>query len=243
MNATALHAGLPSLALHASALTRGTMTYVSRAAARQPSMPTLQQIDARLRRCMEAALQSYPSGSMPTRLVLINALQITGRQLPYLFGLCVADTFNRTFSHCLQPVAPPSATSALDSSAAALRDDHTWLDRVRSAAAEIRQSVVTAFHVLRLWFLFTPLVMSAPLVFYFDVSRAAWMEMLRETLEAAGPAFIKWGQWAATRQDMFPPDVCKQLALLQSDAPRHRRAFRPLSANTGFPCPKLNTSA
>jgi hypothetical protein len=25
----------------------------------------------------------------------------------------------------------------------------------------------------------------------------------------AGPAFIKWGQWAATRLDMFPPDFCR----------------------------------
>ncbi len=36
-----------------------------------------------------------------------------------------------------------------------------------------------------------------------------------------GPAFIKWGQWAASRQDLFPRDLCEQLEMLQSSAPEH----------------------
>jgi hypothetical protein len=47
----------------------------------------------------------------------------------------------------------------------------------------------------------------------------------RETLEAAGPAFIKWGQWASTRADMFPPDMCRELEGLQTRAPAHSLAF------------------
>ena len=42
------------------------------------------------------------------------------------------------------------------------------------------------------------------------------MELLRKTLEAAGAFFIKWGQWAATRHDIFPPDMCEELSLLQT---------------------------
>lgn len=38
----------------------------------------------------------------------------------------------------------------------------------------------------------------------------------REILEAAGPAFIKWGQWAATRHDLFPPDFCEVLEQLHT---------------------------
>ncbi len=37
----------------------------------------------------------------------------------------------------------------------------------------------------------------------------------------AGPAFIKWGQWAATRHDMFPPDLCLELEQLHTQAPAH----------------------
>lgn len=38
----------------------------------------------------------------------------------------------------------------------------------------------------------------------------------RRALEAAGPALIKWGQWAATRHDMFPPDMCTELEHLHT---------------------------
>lgn len=34
-----------------------------------------------------------------------------------------------------------------------------------------------------------------------------------------GPAFIKWGQWAATRPDVFPADVCEALSRLHMQVP------------------------
>lgn len=40
-------------------------------------------------------------------------------------------------------------------------------------------------------------------------------------LARAGAAFIKWGQWAATRPDLFPKDMCEQLTQLHSNAPAH----------------------
>lgn len=51
--------------------------------------------------------------------------------------------------------------------------------------------------------------------------RQRWLRLLRRTLERAGPAFIKWGQWAATRADLFPPDFCAELELLHTQAPVH----------------------
>ena len=47
----------------------------------------------------------------------------------------------------------------------------------------------------------------------------------RRTLEILGPAFIKWGQWAATRRDVFPLDLCKELERLHSHAPQHSLNF------------------
>jgi aarF domain-containing kinase len=35
---------------------------------------------------------------------------------------------------------------------------------------------------------------------------------------------MKWGQWAATRADIFPPDMCVELAKLQTKAPAHSLA-------------------
>ena len=45
--------------------------------------------------------------------------------------------------------------------------------------------------------------------------------MLRRTLGSGGAAFIKWGQWASTRYDVFPAQLCKELELLQAGAPEH----------------------
>ena len=56
----------------------------------------------------------------------------------------------------------------------------------------------------------------------------------RRTLELAGPAFIKWGQWAATRQDLFPPDMCAELSHLHSSAPAHSYAHTQRSIRSAF---------
>lgn len=44
-------------------------------------------------------------------------------------------------------------------------------------------------------------------------------------MEIAGPAFIKWGQWAATRPDLFPTDLCNELSKLHSKAPEHSFSY------------------
>ena len=72
-----------------------------------------------------------------------------------------------------------------------------------------------------LFLLFTPAVVAAPFSIGFGLFRAQWMDLVVWTLERAGPAFIKWGQWAATRPDLFPPDLCRALSRLQTAAPRH----------------------
>eukprot|EP00879_Flechtneria_rotunda_P001028 GHRR01001165.1.p1 GENE.GHRR01001165.1~~GHRR01001165.1.p1 ORF type:complete len:760 (+),score=252.82 GHRR01001165.1:251-2530(+) len=69
--------------------------------------------------------------------------------------------------------------------------------------------------------LFIPVLLSAPAVFSWGIGRERWLNLLRWTLEQAGPAFIKWGQWGSTRPDLFPRDVCKALEALQSNAPAH----------------------
>ena len=51
--------------------------------------------------------------------------------------------------------------------------------------------------------LFSPAVLLAPFALGLGIGRLQWMELVRWCLEQAGPAFIKWGQWAATRPDLF----------------------------------------
>lgn len=48
-----------------------------------------------------------------------------------------------------------------------------------------------------------------------------WFRYLRWSAELAGASFIKLGQWAASRTDIFPRELCNQLGDLHSNAKPH----------------------
>lgn len=48
----------------------------------------------------------------------------------------------------------------------------------------------------------------------------AW-HLLLWGIRSSGAAFIKWGQWSATREDMFPAEFCSILSELHDSAPVH----------------------
>lgn len=78
------------------------------------------------------------------------------------------------------------------------------------------EEALTLLRAVYLTLLFTPVVLSIPLAGMSADHRTRWLELVRWTLERAGPAFIKWGQWAATRPDLFAPDLCTTLETLQA---------------------------
>eukprot|EP00898_Chlorokybus_atmophyticus_P003011 jgi/Chlat1/3710/Chrsp251S03863 len=87
---------------------------------------------------------------------------------------------------------------------------------------QVYEFLAVVCRALYLWLLFTPAVVSAPICLKSKGElRRRWLILLHRTLENAGAAFIKWGQWAATRPDLFPDDMCKTLAQLQTGAPAH----------------------
>lgn len=69
---------------------------------------------------------------------------------------------------------------------------------------------------------FTPATLSCVLASCSPVFREKiWFNVLGKCLAKSGPAFIKWGQWASTRSDMFPEALCEELSKLHADAPVH----------------------
>lgn len=74
-----------------------------------------------------------------------------------------------------------------------------------------------------LMILFSPAVLTAFFADSFGGQfRQAWLRLVHHTLEYAGAAFIKWGQWIATRPDLFPRDLCLELTKLHTKAPAHK---------------------
>ncbi|XP_047319238.1 probable serine/threonine-protein kinase abkC isoform X2 [Impatiens glandulifera] len=97
------------------------------------------------------------------------------------------------------------------------------------------EGIVLVFRAFCLTVLFSPCMVMAPFADSFGLRfRQTWLRVVLRTLEIAGPAFIKWGQWAATRPDLFPRDLCAELSKLQANAPQHSFSYTKRSVEKAF---------
>ena len=101
----------------------------------------------------------------------------------------------------------------------------TWVDSLPAGLRSVVERALTVLRAIHLSVLFSPVLLFAPVLLYSnalgDGGAELWYKMLRKTLELGGAAFIKWGQWASTRYDVFPAKLCKELEELQAGAPEH----------------------
>ncbi|GAB2231468.1 hypothetical protein Droror1_Dr00010476 [Drosera rotundifolia] len=97
------------------------------------------------------------------------------------------------------------------------------------------EALILVLRALYLVVLFSPCIAMAPLADRLGLEfRKLWLHVVRITLEKAGPAFIKWGQWAATRPDLFPRDLCLELSKLHTKAPEHSFAYTKKTVENAF---------
>lgn len=94
----------------------------------------------------------------------------------------------------------------------------------------ILEPVCTGIRFLQLVFIFVPVIVTVPAIWlgrrqrHRDNERSGtlwWYGFLVNAMELAGPAFIKLGQWAASRTDIFPTEMCEIMSKLHSNAPAH----------------------
>lgn len=174
---------------------------------------------------------------MAVHAAILNALNLAGYHLPRALGLLIAEmSRNSPWLHgtsadavdmFLEPPTAPQLTA--------------WSAWPLVFLSDVFAALTAAGRILWLAVLFTPIALSAPLALAYGFKREEWMELFRATLEAAGPAFIKWGQWAATRHDLFPPDMCSALEALHTAAPAHhyRHTARAVKHAFGMPVEDL----
>lgn len=81
---------------------------------------------------------------------------------------------------------------------------------------------------------FGPLLLFSPLTLLSSRCADRWLDALLWVTETSGPTFIKLGQWASTRRDIFPPEFCERFSRLHVKVRPHswahtkqclRRAF------------------
>ncbi|ODV80609.1 putative ABC1 family protein, mitochondrial precursor [Suhomyces tanzawaensis NRRL Y-17324] len=91
--------------------------------------------------------------------------------------------------------------------------------------------LVTFARFLELSAIFVPVLLTSPLCWFGKKNRKTgttvrsgarlWFRYLRWSAELAGASFIKLGQWAASRTDIFPKEMCEELGTLHSNAKAH----------------------
>ncbi|KAF4627229.1 hypothetical protein G7Y89_g10923 [Cudoniella acicularis] len=95
---------------------------------------------------------------------------------------------------------------------------------------QIWEPLCTGLRFLHLVFIFVPVIAAVPAIWIGarqrdqDNERSGtlwWYWFLVKSMERAGPAFIKLGQWAASRTDIFPTQMCEIMSQLHSNAPAH----------------------
>ena len=67
--------------------------------------------------------------------------------------------------------------------------------------------------------IFAPVMMTSWFLF-FPKLRQPWYHFLMISLQVCGATFVKLGQWAATRPDILPLDMCRELSTLYSTTRR-----------------------
>ncbi|KAG5131228.1 hypothetical protein GLYMA_13G247300v4 [Glycine max] len=99
----------------------------------------------------------------------------------------------------------------------------------------IVEGLILLMRALYLAILFSPSIVMAPFADCFGPNfRKLWLHVVHRTLEKSGPAFIKWGQWAATRPDLFPRDLCTKLSELHTKAPEHSFCYTKKTIERAF---------
>ena len=105
-----------------------------------------------------------------------------------------------------------------------------WADELMESlgTSKIQRFLTSLNRLAQLSLLATPLLVMAPCACVSDtVHQYSWKYALWG-IEKAGPTFVKWFQWATTRQDLFSPEFCQYFGKLRDQTRGHAWEFTDL---------------
>jgi aarF domain-containing kinase len=123
--------------------------------------------------------------------------------------------------------------------ASSLIEDESKIVPVRLFNLYIVEPLATIFRFFRLAWIFGPVILSAPMLMIGTPAASRrrrigvivdegerwgavwWFGFLVRQMEKAGPTFVKLGQWAASRSDLFPTSLCELMGKLHSNGHPH----------------------
>ncbi|PGH00507.1 Atypical/ABC1/ABC1-C protein kinase [Helicocarpus griseus UAMH5409] len=178
-------------------------------------------------------LHQSGSAKSPPRPARTTTLLLAAALTPAAF-LQLAENGSESDDSCTTGESEMLAASREEARRVIPDDVHGLVRFCRSLYILVDQYVVepvaTALRFLHLVVIFVPVIVAVPAIWvgrrvkHRDGERTGtlwWYGFLVRGMERAGAAFIKLGQWAASRSDIFPPELCAEMSSLHSDAPAH----------------------
>ncbi|XP_066286237.1 uncharacterized aarF domain-containing protein kinase 2-like isoform X1 [Branchiostoma lanceolatum] len=114
----------------------------------------------------------------------------------------------------------------------------TYVKKQRNFVLQFLLTIWRYFRVtLRvLWLLyrFGPLFCVYPLTYTSHRFTTLWWKLFLNAIEAAGPTFIKLGQWASTRRDLFTDEFCDRFSRLHVHVKPHSWFFTKRRLHRAF---------
>lgn len=114
--------------------------------------------------------------------------------------------------------SPAEPHMSISSRILSLLQEHFW------------EPLLTARRFIHLFYLFIPVIITMPMLLVGKPERRYkgdkwgavwWYKFLVKRMQTAGPTFIKLGQWAASRADLFPSLLCERMGSLHSRGKPH----------------------
>ncbi|XP_041358661.1 uncharacterized aarF domain-containing protein kinase 2-like [Gigantopelta aegis] len=98
---------------------------------------------------------------------------------------------------------------------------NTICRQLMNILCSIRYVIRLFFRAVRLNLTFWPILFLYPFALLSERLRQVWWNLFLFAVEISGPAFIKFGQWASTRRDLFSDEFCDKFSILHHHARSH----------------------
>ncbi|KAL7982300.1 hypothetical protein Chor_009898 [Crotalus horridus] len=114
----------------------------------------------------------------------------------------------------------------------------SFLSQARLSSMAFLQGLGFAFSAIIRGFIlflkFSPLIWFYPFTYFSPSFASLWFHLLLKITESCGPTFIKLGQWASTRRDLFSEEFCVKFSKLHIKVIPHSWDYTKHSLEKAF---------
>lgn len=133
----------------------------------------------------------------------------------YLLSFMIPLKFTKTaLCQTLDVVQSSNISSVLGRNRIKIKQERSILNKFITACR-------IGFRCFILFCLYFPLIVVYPLIKWNINLRRNWWSLILKLLQHSGPIFVKFGQWASTRRDLFSQEFCNLFSHLHTRTNPH----------------------